>query len=100
VDSERIEKERAEVQDVWSKIEATKAGFSEAVDEKTIAELERRKQELDDMYLKISDRENALRKDEERLESEWVRLQSMEEELAGLARTLKTREDETKKVGG
>jgi chromosome segregation ATPase len=98
VELERLEKERAEVQDLWSKIEDSKKGIALGIDEKTIAELERRKNELDDMYLKLSQREETTRKDEQRLESEWGRLQSMEEELSGLARMLKSKEDEIRRM--
>jgi DNA repair exonuclease SbcCD ATPase subunit len=98
VELERLEKERAEVQDLWNKIEDSKKGIALGIDEKTIAELERRKNELDDMYLKLSQREETTRKDEQRLESEWGRLQSMEEELSGLARMLKSKEDEIRRM--
>ena len=100
VELERLEKERAEVQDLWTKIDASKKGLATGIDEKTISELERRKNELDDMYLKLSQREEAVKKDEQHLEGEWGRLQSMEEELSGLARMLKSKEDEIRKLDG
>jgi peptidoglycan hydrolase CwlO-like protein len=100
VEMERLERERAEVQDLWDKIDSSKKGLAAVMDEKTIVELERRKQELDALYLKISDREETIRKDEARLDGEWARLHSIEEELADLAKVLKSKEDEIKKLDG
>jgi hypothetical protein len=70
------------------------------VDEKTMQELERRKADLDGAYLKLSEREEAIRKDEVKLEGEWTRLQSLEEELSDLAKVLKLKEEEIKKLEG
>ncbi|MGQ9587923.1 MAG: hypothetical protein ACUVT7_06040, partial [Thermoplasmata archaeon] len=100
VELERLEKERTEVEDLWEKIDASKQGLAAAVDEKMIAELERRKQEIDNLYLKLSEREDNVRKDELRLEGEWTRLQTIEEELSELAKILKAKEDELKKMDG
>ncbi|MCJ7607403.1 MAG: hypothetical protein MUO94_06130, partial [Thermoplasmata archaeon] len=74
-------------------MEGAKSGLA-AVDEKTIEELGRRQTELDDSYLKLSEREGTLRGDEKRLEEEWTRLHSIEEELAQLAHILKDREEQ------
>ena len=68
------------------------------VDEKTIGELESRKTQLDDAYLRLAEREEALRTDEQRLEVEWERMHSIEEELAQLAQVLKSREEALKKL--
>ena len=94
---DRLEKERAEVEDLWSRLEGAKEGLS-TVDEKTIEELERKKSELDDAYLRLAEREEGLRHDEQRLESEWERLHSIEEELAQLAQLLRSREDQLEKL--
>jgi chromosome segregation ATPase len=100
VEMERLEKERTEVQDLWDKVDFSKKGIAAAMDEKTIVELERRKQELDQLYLKLSDREETIRKDEARLEGEWNRLQTIEEELSDLARVLKSKDDDMKRLDG
>jgi len=100
VEVDRLDKERAEVQDLWEKVQESKKDLAAVVDEKTIAELERRKKELDDMYLKLAEREGEISKDEHRLEGEWTRLHSIEEELSDLARLLKSREDELRKMDG
>jgi len=52
------------------------------------------------MYLKLADREDIIRKDEHRLEGEWTRLHSIEGELSDLAKMLKSREDEMRKLDG
>ncbi len=100
VELEKLEKERTEVKDLWDKVENSKKGLAAMVDEKTIAELERRKQELDSLYLKLADREESVRKDEHHLEEEWTRLHSIEEELSDLALVLKTKETDIKKFDG
>ena len=100
VELERLEKERAEVQDLWSKIEESEKGIKAGIDEKMIAELDKRKSELDGLYLKMALREDQIRKDEQRLEGEWGRLQMMEEELSGLAKLLKSKEDEIRRLDG
>ncbi|MCJ2532668.1 MAG: hypothetical protein LN411_01950, partial [Candidatus Thermoplasmatota archaeon] len=94
---DRLEKERVEVEDLWNKLEGAKEGLS-TIDEKTIEELERKKSQLDDTYLRLAEREEELRTDEKRLETEWERLHSIEEELAQLAQLLKTREDGLEKL--
>jgi len=100
VELERLEKERAEVQDTWDKVEASKAGPAGTIDEKAVTEMERRRNELDALYLKISQREEEIHKNEQRLESEWSRLHAIEEELTDLARVLKSKEDEMRKLDG
>ncbi|UCE80364.1 MAG: hypothetical protein JSV94_04150, partial [Methanobacteriota archaeon] len=93
----KLERERAEIQDLWERVEGAKDGLS-AVDEKTIEELETRKAQLNDAYLRIAEREEELRADEQRLELEWERMHSIEEDLAKLANILKSREEQLKKL--
>jgi hypothetical protein len=100
VELERLEKERVEIQDMWEKVEGASKGLTTLADEKTMQELERRKADLDGAYLKLSEREEAIRKDEVKLEGEWTRLQSLEEELSDLAKLLKLKEEEIKKLEG
>jgi DNA repair exonuclease SbcCD ATPase subunit len=100
VEMERLEKERAEVQDQWNNIDASKKGLVAVMDEKTLADLERRRQEMDALYLKLSNREETIRKDERRLEGEWSRLHAIEEELSDLAKVLKLKEEEIRKLDG
>jgi len=98
LEMERLEKERVEIRDLWESVEGTKKGLSTVVDEKTVQELARRKAELDDMYLKLSQREEKIRRDEEHIEGEWSRLQLIEGELSDLAKVLKAKEEEVKKL--
>jgi uncharacterized protein (DUF3084 family) len=100
VELEGLETERAEVQDLWNKIETSRTGLAGTIDEKAITELERRRSELDVLYLKFSQREEEIRKNEQRLEGEWTRLHAIEEELTDLARILKSKEDEMRKLDG
>ena len=69
-------------------------------DQSLIKDLERRKQELDQLYLRLGEREEAIRKDEKRLEEEFGRLQALEEELSECARVLKSKEEDMKKIEG
>ncbi|MCU0852919.1 MAG: hypothetical protein MUC90_06705, partial [Thermoplasmata archaeon] len=100
VEMERLERERAEVQDLWNEIDASKKGMASVMDESLIKDLERRKQELDQAYLKLGEREEAIRRDEKRLDEEFSRLQALEEELTECARVLKTKEEDMKKIEG
>jgi chromosome segregation ATPase len=95
----RTETERAEVQDLWEKVEGSKEGLA-SVDAKTFEELERRKKDLDEAYLRLTGREEDVRKDEQHLEEEWDRLRSIQDDLTQLAEVLKAREDELKKTDG
>ncbi len=52
------------------------------------------------MYMKVSARETAARDEEKRIEAEWERLQSLQEELAECARALKGKEEQMRKLEG
>jgi len=100
VEIERLEKERVEIQDLWEKVDGSKKGLTNMVDGKTLEELARRTQETDDLFLKLTEREETIRKDEQRLEGEWERLHVIEEELSDLAKLLKNKEDELRRTDG
>jgi len=60
VELERLEKSGPRSKTSGTRSKNSKKGLAAMVDEKTIAELERRKQELDSLYLRLADREEAV----------------------------------------
>jgi len=100
IEAEKLERDRIEVKDLWDKVEDSKKGIAVALDEKMLKALETRRLELDAAYLKLSEREENLRRDEQRLEDERHGLDSMREELEDIAKVLRSREEEMKRTGG
>jgi chromosome segregation ATPase len=82
---DRLEVERAEIGELWEKLDAAKQSIAPSMDPELV---EKQRKEFEEKFVELSRREDAVKTDEQQLKIEWARLRNLEQELMHMANQL------------